>query len=115
MSNKPRSGDRGPGDAERPLDWRARLPDSPDAEVPGYEFDVPRGRPGTGEFAARRDTSEFRALRDTGGFDPVRDSGGWFHSWFHSAEPRPRAHSATLPRSVKYSRSVPSTISFLTY
>src|SRR6516225_2011422 len=68
VSNRPRSGDRGPGDAGRPPDWRARLPRPPDEEVPGYEFDVPRGRPGTGEFAALRDTGEFGAVRDTGEF-----------------------------------------------
>ena len=75
VSNRPRSGDRGPGDAERPPDWRARLPDPLDGEVPGYEFDVRGGRPGTGEFAALRDTGEFGAVRDTDGFGAVRDMG----------------------------------------
>jgi len=91
-------GDRGAGDAERPHLSRARhsqpydprvsgrprgrsadpgsgdftRPQAP-SELPGYEFEMPRGRRDTGEFGQLRDTGGFGRARRMDDFDATPD------------------------------------------
>jgi hypothetical protein len=65
---------RPPGDG---IDRRAATGPPPAGEVPGYEFDGPRGGRDTGKFGRIRDSGGFPRVRGTDGFDAVRDSGGF--------------------------------------